>query len=94
MKAEKLHTIAFERDDCFVFVKRIELLDFVTEKMNEEDAIVGETRIYDDKKDLTRPYQRYTRIKYSTKDKPRRDVMVYVPFNDFQHLIYKTVYKW
>jgi hypothetical protein len=87
-KCEFLNTIAFEQEDCFDFVNRVELLKIVEKKVEEEDQRVGEKDIYYVLKESLKDYQRYRRLFWGHDDR-----VVKVPFADFQHLIYKKLYK-
>ena len=86
-RSEFMNTIAFERDDCFEFVNRAELLTFVEGKIKEEDERMGEEIVYVIKDGLL-DYQRYWRLLWG-----RDDRTVTVPFEDFKHLVFKRLKK-
>jgi hypothetical protein len=81
-----MDSLAFERDDCFEFVKRIDLRKLVEENIQKaliEDG--GELIIYCNKEGL-KYYRKYNRT-------GRKDLLVKAPFKDFEHLIYMKFYK-
>jgi len=86
-RSEFMNTIVFEREDCFEFVNRAELLAFVEGKIKEEDDRMGEVIVYIIKDGL-KDYQRYRRLLFK-----RDDRMVKVPFEDFEHLVFKRLKK-
>lgn len=84
--APKLHTIAFERDDCFIFIRREDLIPIVEEKIKEFEEINGRGLCF--LKSELKSYQRYSRVLSG-----RSDEMIKMPFSDFEHLTYKKTYK-
>lgn len=86
-KSEFMNTIAFEREDYFEFVNRAELLSLVEDKIEEEDVRAGEIIVYV-VKDGLKDYQRYRRVLWKHDDRT-----VKVPFEDFEHLVYKRLEK-
>ena len=82
-----MNTIVFEKEDCFEFVNRAELLALVEEKIEEEDIRAGEVIVYVETDGLG-DYQRYRRLKWG-----RDDRIVTVPFEDFKHLVFKRLKK-
>lgn len=81
--SEYMNTVAFEMEECFIFVDREKLAQIVNKKIEIEDNRVGEKIIYY-VKDALEYYQRYMR---------RKDITVKAPFNDFEHLISRKLYK-
>lgn len=84
--APKLHTIAFERENSFIFVRREELVSVVENKIEQYENLNGRGLCYD--KSTLVDYQRYSRVNFG-----RFDEMIKMPFSDFEHLIYLTIYK-
>lgn len=76
------NVIAFEREDCFELINRVELKKFV------ENKIVNPTGyVYLKPDDLLEiAYHRYKRM-------GRKDVIVVVPFVDIEQFIMKKIYK-
>lgn len=88
--SEYSDTIAFESEDCFLFVDREKLAAIVNEKIAEIDAIEGK-KIYMDwdiKFNDLGFYRRYKRISYEHDDE-----VVKSPLIDFEHLINRKLYK-
>jgi len=84
--SEYMDIIAFEKEDCFEFVRRNELAKLVVENIEKADLEDECGNITYCSKDNLGYYRKYSRI-------GREDVIVKVPFCDFEHLIYKTIYK-
>jgi hypothetical protein len=93
IKCEIMDVLAFEREDRFDFVNRAELFSFVDEKVKKAD-LEDENRkeLIDENGDIVYCsvdvgfYRKYRRM-------GRSDQIVKAPFSDFEHLIYKTIYK-
>jgi hypothetical protein len=84
--ASKLHTIAFEKNNSFVFVRRTDLIPIVEEGIKRYEEINGHGLCFD--KNVLEDYQRYSRVNFG-----RSDEVIKIPFSDFEHIIYKTIYK-
>lgn len=85
--ANELTAIAFERDDRFDLVMRIDLISLVEENIKNSDIEDGGFTIYYENAGL-KDYRRYCRKNWG-----RNDITVKVPFTDIDKLIYKTFYK-
>jgi hypothetical protein len=90
--SEFTDNIIFEIEDCFLFIKRAELLPIIVanvakmDKLDEEDG--ERPPVVHVIKDGLKYYQRYCRILWGN-----TDITVMSPFTDFQHLIYMKLYK-
>ena len=78
----KAHAIAFEREDRFELVNRLELRKFVESKILNPTGYVFVKP--DDISEIA--YYRYKRM-------GRRDMVVVVPFDDIKQFIMTTIYK-
>ncbi len=85
--ADELDAIAFEKEDRFEFIRRIDLIPIVEEGLRKSDIEDGGFTIYYEKKGL-KDYRRYCRKNWG-----RDDRVIKVPFADINNLIYKTIYK-
>lgn len=85
--APKLTVIAFEKIDCFVLVRRIDLVPIIEANIKKAEIEDGEVGLYYDKNGL-KDYRRYCRKNWG-----RDDRVVKAPFEDFEHLIFKTILK-
>lgn len=90
--SEYMDTLAFELNDYFIFVKRIELIPIIEaniaimDKLDEQDGErIPMLRLI---KDGLLNYQRYSRILWN-----KNDVTVKAPIKDFEHLIFAKLYK-
>jgi len=80
-----MDTLAFERTDCYEFVNREKLKEFVDKKIEEALIEDGEKILYCNKDGL-KYYRQYRR--------GGNDDLIYkVPFSDFDDLIYVRLYK-
>lgn len=85
--SEFMDTLAFELEDCFIFVNRAELLSIVEKNIGIEDNRMDEKVIYFVKEGLQN-YQRYQRRLWN-----KIDISVKSPIKDFEHLISRKLYK-
>ncbi len=85
--SKKLDAIAFEKEDKFDFIKRVDLIPIVEEGLRKSDIEDEGFTIYYEKNGL-KDYRRYCRKNWG-----RDDRVIKVPFADIDHLIYKTIYK-
>ena len=85
--ASELTAIAFEKEDRFDLVRRIDLIPIIEENIKKSDVEDEGFTIYYEKAGLG-DYKRYCRKNWG-----RDDITVKAPFKDFELLIYKTIYK-
>jgi hypothetical protein len=90
--SEFMDNLVFEIDDCFIFIKRAELVPIIdanVAKMDKLDEEAGEhVPVIHVIKDGLANYQRYSRLLWD-----KDDITVMSPFEDWQHLIYMKLYK-
>jgi hypothetical protein len=90
--SEYMNSLAFELNDYFILIKRIELVPIIETNiaiMDKLDEEAGERipllRVI---KDGLLNYQRYSRILWG-----KNDVVVKAPIKDFEHLTFAKLYK-
>jgi len=85
--SEYMDTLAFEIEDCFLFINRAKLVPIIEKNVELEDIRAGEKIIYV-LKDGLQYYQRYQRSLWN-----KKDITVKSPFKDFEDLIFMKLYK-
>lgn len=83
--SEYMDIIAFEKTEYFELIRRTDLVEVIEENIRKAEIEDGESIIYCNKDGL-KYYRIYRRV-------GRDDRVLKAPFKDFEHLIFKRIYK-